>query len=69
MSNVIEMLEKIGSNPGLRYADGDVLERAMAVAQIDPKMRAAVIAHDRPQLEAGLGATPNTCAIIYSVDD
>jgi hypothetical protein len=66
MSNVIDFIEKLGQDAQLRYATRTEVEQAMRGAQIDPEIRAAILCHDQPRLEALLGANTNVCCMIYS---
>ena len=68
MSNIIEFLGQMGQDAQLRYATGNELEQALTRAQIEPAMRAAVLAGDRRRLEMLLGATGNTFCGVYVPD-
>jgi hypothetical protein len=65
----MEFLVQMGQDAQLRYATNNELEQALTRAQIEPAMRAAVLAGDRSRLEALLGATGNTFCGIYVPDD
>jgi hypothetical protein len=70
MSNFMEFLEQMGQDAQLRYATNDELEQALTRAQIEPAVRAAVLAGDRRQLEMLLGATANTfCGVLVPEGD
>ena len=69
MSNFMEFLEKMGQDAQLRYATNEQLEQALTRAQIDPTVRAVVLAGDRRRLEVLLGATGNTCCGIFVPDE
>src|SRR5438105_4395236 len=69
MSNFMEFLEQMGQDAQLRYATKDELEQALIRAQIEPAVRAAVLAGDRGRLEVLLGATGNTFCGIYTPDN
>jgi hypothetical protein len=69
MGNVIDFLERLGQDAQLRYATGGEVDEALQQAQIDPAVRAAILADDRHQLEALLGAQPNVCCMVHVPDD
>lgn len=64
MSNVIDLLERLGSDPSLRHASDATLEQALLDAQLDPSIREALMARDQRKLEMLLGATANVCCMI-----
>lgn len=67
MSVVIQLLEKMGQNSELRYADAGQLAQLMA--DTDPKLVAAVTAGDQQAIEALLGARTNVICGIYPADE
>jgi hypothetical protein len=66
MSNVIDFLERLGQDSGLRYARGSALERVAREAQISPEMYAAVKTGDRRAIEAALGTNSNVCCLVHA---
>lgn len=64
MGNVIDFLERLGQDAQLRYATGSQVEEALEQAQIDPAIRAAILAADPRRLEALLGAQANVCCLV-----
>jgi len=66
MSNVIELLERLGQDAQLRHASDNELEQTLIGAQIDPAIREAILRRDQHQLESLLGANPNVCCMIFS---
>lgn len=69
MSNVIDFLERMGQDAKLRYAVGEAFETALAAADIDPAVRAALVDEDQSRLEALLGAPTNVCCMVQKPDD
>lgn len=69
MSNVIEFLAQMGQTANLRYATRSELARALDACRIAPAARSALLAGDRPRIEALLGAEPNVCCMIYPTND
>lgn len=65
MSAVIEFLERLGSDAGLRHATNEEVEQALAEAGIEDPARATILRGDRPTLESLLDAKPNVfCGIV-----
>jgi hypothetical protein len=69
MGNVIDFLERLGSDARLRYASGAEVEQALELAQIDSAARAAILAGQRSELEALLGAQANVCCLVRPGDE
>lgn len=69
MSNVIDFLERMGQDAKLRYAVGEEFETALAAADIDPAVRAALVDADQSRLEALLGASANVCCMVQRPDE
>ena len=69
MSNVIDFLERLGCDAQLRHVSREELEEALALAGIDPLLRAAIVGADQSSLEALLGADTNVCCLINKPDD
>jgi hypothetical protein len=68
MTDPIEFLDQLGRNARLRHAAPAELERALAAAGIDPRLRSALLADDPLRLGALLGAQPNVCCLIVKPD-
>ena len=64
MSNVIDLLERLGQDAQLRHASDGELEQVLIRAQVDPAVRDAILMRDQRQLEALLGANANVCCMI-----
>jgi hypothetical protein len=69
MSDLIDFLERMGSDSQSRFSTGPELEEALAQAGIEPGVRSAVLAGDRPRLEALIGASPIVCTMINVPDE
>ena len=69
MSNVIDLLERMGQDARLRHASQDEVELALACAQIDPELRAAILAKDQRRIEALLGGSNVYCALMPGKED
>ncbi|MDE2154427.1 MAG: hypothetical protein KGJ32_00815 [Xanthomonadaceae bacterium] len=64
MSNVVDLLERMGRDAQLRHASQGEVELALAEAQIDPELQAAIIAKNQRQLEALLGRGSLCCLML-----
>jgi len=65
MTDIIDFLERMGRDAGLRGATSTELSAALAEVQVDPSLRKAVLAGDRSTLELILGAHPNVCCVTH----
>lgn len=63
MFDVIDFLESMGQDAQLRHASQDEMGRALAGAEIEPKLRVAILAGNGPGLQALLGQDPFCCLI------
>jgi hypothetical protein len=69
VSNIIDFLERLGGDAGLRHASDDAVEAALKLAGIDQAVRSAIVSKDQSALEALLGADTNVCCMINKPDD
>jgi hypothetical protein len=69
VSNLIDLLERIGQDADLRHAAGEMLEEALRNAGIDPALRAAILGKDQRVLEDLVGAQPNICCTVHREDE
>lgn len=66
MADVIDFLEKMGQDAGLRHAPDAVLEQAMCDAQMNDRARAALMSGDRAAIEAAIGTQHNVCCMVFT---
>jgi hypothetical protein len=64
MSDLIDFLERMGSDSQSRVATGSRLEEALTRAGIAPTVRSAVMAGDQLRLESLIGASRNVCNLV-----
>lgn len=64
MSTVIHLLEKMGQDASLRYAD-----KTTVTEQLDPALAAAILAGSQEQLAAVLGAQNNIVCAVYAAEE
>ncbi|MFC5525637.1 hypothetical protein ACFPPA_07755 [Rhodanobacter ginsengisoli] len=69
MSNVIDLLEKMGQDPQMRDASSNDVAQALDSAQIDPRVREAILAKDQRLLEALLGSSNVFCGLLPGKQD
>ena len=63
MSIVIDFLEKMGQDASLRHASSIDVETETSRAQLDPEIKAAIIAADQQRIEALLGGNNRCCML------
>lgn len=69
MSNIIDFLERLGQDAGLRQATDTAVEHAMSRAGIEPALQAAILNKDQYLLESLLGADTNVCCLVHIPGD
>jgi hypothetical protein len=69
MSDLIDFLERMGSDSESRFTAGAELEEALTDAGIAPTVRSAVLAGDQLQLESLIGARHTVCSLINLPDE
>lgn len=67
MSNIINLLEKMGQSAEFRYASAEQL--TVLMANTDPALIDAVIAGDQHRLDELLGARSNIVCAVYPADE
>ena len=63
MSDIIDFLERLGQDSGLRHAPRAQIDQASSGVQMSPQVRAALANRDQRLLETLLG-TDNVCCLI-----
>lgn len=69
MSNVVDLLEKIGQSSRLQALSGEQLAEELSQAGIEPAVQAAIVQQRPRQLEQLLGASTNVCCLIHAPQD
>ena len=69
MSNVIDFLERVGQNGQLRHASRNEVELELSRAQLNPELRAAILAKNQSQLEVLLGQSHLCCMLSPGKED
>jgi hypothetical protein len=69
MTDVIDILERMGSDAGLRDAPRQELERALATEQIDASVRAAILSGDCAGIHSLMGAGAQFSVIMPSEEE
>jgi hypothetical protein len=65
MSNIIDLLERLGQDAQLRNATSAEVENRLKDAGVDAPLRAAIAAGDQRRIESLLGIGSNVCCLIY----
>jgi len=69
MFDVIDFLESVGQDAQWRHAEPEALAGALTAAQIDPKLRLAILAKDEQSLATMLGKGTFCCYINPAKED
>lgn len=69
MTDVIDILERLGSDASLRDAPREVLERALAAEPMDETVRAAMLSGDSVELQWLMGAGAQFSVIMPSEEE
>jgi hypothetical protein len=69
VSNVVDLLEKIGQSSRLQSLSGEQLAHELAQAGIEPAVQAAIVQQRPRQLEQLLGANSNVCCLVHAPQD
>lgn len=69
MSNVVDALECLGRQSGLRYAQGDTLLQALAQGGLNSSQQAAIVRQDAASLQALLGIRGNSIGLVYAPEE
>ncbi|WP_153066985.1 hypothetical protein [Steroidobacter cummioxidans] len=69
MSNVVDLLERIGQSSQLQSLTGEQLARELSRAGIEPAVQAAIVQRRPRQLEELIGATKNVCCMVHAPQD
>ena len=69
MSNVVDLLERMGQSSRLQSLSADNLAQELAQAGIEPAVQAAIVQQDPRQLEELLGASHNVCCLVHAPQD
>jgi hypothetical protein len=69
VSNVVDLLEKIGQSSRLQALDQEQLAEALSQAGLAPAVQAAIVQQQPRRLEQLLGASTNVCCLIHAPQD
>ncbi|GFE88053.1 hypothetical protein [Steroidobacter agaridevorans] len=69
MSNVVDLLERIGRSSRLQALTGEQLARELAQAGVAPAVQAAIVQQQPGQLEELIGASKNVCCMVHAPQD
>lgn len=69
MSNVVDLLERIGRSSRLQTLTGEQLAQELAQAGVEPAVQAAILQQRPRQLEELIGATGNVCCMVHAPQD
>jgi hypothetical protein len=69
VSNVVDLLERMGRSSRTQTLTGEQLAQELAQAGIEPAVQAAILQQRPRQLEQLIGATANVCCMVHAPQD
>lgn len=69
MSNVVDLLERMGRSSRLQSLTGEQLAQELLQAGVEPAVQAAIVQQRPRQLEALIGANKNVCCLVHAPSD
>lgn len=69
MKDVIDILERMGADAGLRDAPRQELEQALEAEQVEAAVRAAMLSGDRAELQRLMGAEAQFSVIMPAEEE
>lgn len=69
MSNVLAIIERLGTDASLQQLEGDELVAALGVDDLDPAVASALATRDLAALSALLGASTNVVCGLFPGDE
>lgn len=69
MSNVVDLLERMGQSSRLQALDGVQLAQELLLAGVEPAVQAAILEQRARQLEELIGASKNVCCLVHAPQD
>lgn len=69
MSNVVDLLERMGRSSRLHSLTEEQLAQELAQAGIEPAVRTAIVQQRPRQLEELIGASKNVCCMVHAPQD
>ena len=69
MSNVVDLLERMGRSSRLQALTGEQLAQELAQAGVEPAVQAAIVQQRSRRLEELIGASKNVCCLVHAPED
>ena len=69
MSNVVDLLERMGQSSRLQSLTEEQLAHELAQTGVEPAVRAAILQQRPHQLEELIGASKNVCCMVHAPQD
>jgi hypothetical protein len=69
VSNIVDLLERIGRSSQLLALSGEQLKRELTSAGVTPAVQTAILRQQPRHLEELLGASKNVCCLIHAPQD
>lgn len=69
VSNVVDLLERIGQSSRLQALSGEQLAQELSRAGIEPTVQAAIVQQRARELGELIGASTNVCCLVHAPQD
>ena len=69
MSNVVDLLERMGQSSRLHSLTEEQLAQELAQTGVEPAVRTAIVQQRPHQLEELIGASKNVCCMVHAPQD
>jgi hypothetical protein len=69
VSNVVDLLERMGRSSRLQSLTSEQLAQELAHAGVEPAVQAAIVQQRPRQLEELIGAIRNVCCMVHAPQD
>jgi hypothetical protein len=69
VSNVVDLLERMGRSSRLQSLSSEQLAQELAQAGVEPAVQAAIVQQRPRQLEELIGAVRNVCCMVHAPQD
>jgi hypothetical protein len=69
VSNVVDLLERMGRSSRLQSLTAEQLAQELVHAGVEPAVQAAIVEQRQRQLEALIGASKNVCCLVHAPAD
>ncbi|MBM0103639.1 hypothetical protein JM946_02740 [Steroidobacter sp. S1-65] len=69
MSNVVDLLERMGQSSRVQALSSEQLAQELRLAGLEPAVQAAILEQRARELEELIGASKNVCCMVHAPQD